>query len=282
MSSSNYQNSNKYFRSCIQIPECLWFSSTHVPQLLDDLVRASRVLHWPREVRVYRGTGVSRGVRPTTWERSLKNWELHIPCFVGFFCGGNALGLVPASLPHALGYTCTFCAPTSPSPITIPWRSCACAHSRVRDHGESCTSVHSHGKLPCMPCRLWCTYSKIDTLKPLAKSSALFHSYLKNSEKMCTYLLIKTLATQHVVRNGHKSGMLIHFLWNPFLRVQHLTHSLPTCRFEHLTVQVYGNTLREPLLRSRRGESIMLIGFSRLPLLIVANGTVKWRAHDCD
>ena len=29
---------------------------------------------------------------------------------------GNTLGLVPASLPHALGYACTFYAPTSPPP----------------------------------------------------------------------------------------------------------------------------------------------------------------------
>ena len=36
------------------------------------------------EVRVYRGTGVSRGVRRTTWERSLKIWELEIPCFKAF------------------------------------------------------------------------------------------------------------------------------------------------------------------------------------------------------
>ena len=68
------------------------------------------------EVRVYRGTGVSRGVRRTTWDRSLKNWELRIPCFEEFFWGGNTLGLVPASLPHTLGYACTFYAPTSPPP----------------------------------------------------------------------------------------------------------------------------------------------------------------------
>ena len=67
------------------------------------------------EVRVYRGTGVSRGVRRTTWDRSLENWELQIPCFEEFFWGGNTLGLVPASLRHTLGYACTFYAPTSPS-----------------------------------------------------------------------------------------------------------------------------------------------------------------------
>ena len=69
------------------------------------------------EVRVYLGTGVSRRVRRTTWESSLKNWEFQIPCFEEFFWGGNTLGLVPASLPHALGYACTFYAPTSPPPI---------------------------------------------------------------------------------------------------------------------------------------------------------------------
>ena len=68
------------------------------------------------EVRVYRGTGVSRGVRRTTWDRSLKNWEPQIPCFEEFFWVGNTLGLVPASIPHTLGYACTFYAPTSPPP----------------------------------------------------------------------------------------------------------------------------------------------------------------------
>ena len=60
------------------------------------------------ERRVYRGTGVSRGVQPTTWERSLKIWELQIPCFEEFFWGGNTLGRIPASLPHTLGSACTF------------------------------------------------------------------------------------------------------------------------------------------------------------------------------
>ena len=65
---------------------------------------------------MYRGTGVSHGVLRTTWDRSLENWELQIPSFEEFFWGGNTLGLVPASLPHALGYACTFYAPTSPPP----------------------------------------------------------------------------------------------------------------------------------------------------------------------
>ena len=69
------------------------------------------------ELRVYRGTGVSRGVRRTTWERSLKTWELQISCFEEFLGGENVLGLVPASLPHTLGYACTFYAPTSPPPM---------------------------------------------------------------------------------------------------------------------------------------------------------------------
>ena len=79
-----------------------------------DAASGTRIGHG--EVRVYRGTGVSRGVRRTTWERSLKNWELQIPCFKEFFWGRNTLKLVPASLPHALGYACTFYAPTSPPP----------------------------------------------------------------------------------------------------------------------------------------------------------------------
>ena len=69
---------------------------------------------------VYRGTGVSRGVRPTTWERSLKKRELQIPCFEEFFWGENTLGLVPASVPHTLGYTCTLYTRTSPLPKQIP------------------------------------------------------------------------------------------------------------------------------------------------------------------
>ena len=77
-----------------------------------------------REVRVYRGTGVSRGVRRTTWERSLKIWELQIPCFEEFFWGGNTLGLVPASLPHTLGYACTFYTPTFPPPTKAARRGC--------------------------------------------------------------------------------------------------------------------------------------------------------------
>ena len=75
--------------------------------------------NWPpgsSTVRMYRGTGVSRGVRRTSWERSLKNWELQISCFQEFVDGENVLGLVPASLPHTLGYACTFYASTSPFP----------------------------------------------------------------------------------------------------------------------------------------------------------------------
>ena len=66
------------------------------------------------QVRVYRGTGVSRGVRRTTWERSQNNWELQISCFEELLGGENVLGLVPASLPHTLGYACTF---TPPLPL---------------------------------------------------------------------------------------------------------------------------------------------------------------------
>ena len=44
----------------------------------------------------------------------VKIWELQISCFEEFSVGENVLGLVPASLPHTLGYACTFYAPTSP------------------------------------------------------------------------------------------------------------------------------------------------------------------------
>ena len=73
------------------------------------------------EVRVYRGTGVSRGVRRTTWEGSLKIWELEIPYFKEFLWEGNTLGLFPASLPHTLGYAYTLYAPTSPLPMDAPF-----------------------------------------------------------------------------------------------------------------------------------------------------------------
>ena len=78
------------------------------------------------EVRVYRSTGVSCGVRRTTWERSLKIWELQISCFEDFLGGENVLGLVPASLPHTLGCACTFYAPTS-----FFWRSCRSSSVKI-------------------------------------------------------------------------------------------------------------------------------------------------------
>ena len=46
---------------------------------------------WPREVRVYRGTGVSREVRRTNWERSLKNWGLQIYACFNLDGGNSAL-----------------------------------------------------------------------------------------------------------------------------------------------------------------------------------------------
>ena len=72
------------------------------------------------EVRVYKGTGASRGVRRTTWERSLKKWELQIHSFKEFFWGGNTLGLVPSSHPRSPGYACTLSGHTSPLPSTTP------------------------------------------------------------------------------------------------------------------------------------------------------------------
>ena len=38
---------------------------------------------------MYSGTGVSCGVRRTTWERSPKNWELQIPCLKSFSGSGT-------------------------------------------------------------------------------------------------------------------------------------------------------------------------------------------------
>ena len=71
---------------------------------------------WPRG-----STGVQRyGCIPRSAANNLgeipKNWELQISCFEEFWGGENVLGLVPASLPHTLGYACTFYAPTSPPP----------------------------------------------------------------------------------------------------------------------------------------------------------------------
>ena len=62
---------------------------------------------------------MSRGVRPTTWERSLKNWELPFPCFVEFFSGKGTHW--DSSLPVSLTLWDTpalFTGPTSPSPST--------------------------------------------------------------------------------------------------------------------------------------------------------------------
>ena len=72
---------------------------------------------WPRG-----STGVQRyGCIPRSAAEQLardppKNWELQVSCFQEFWGGENVLRLVPASLPHALGYACTFYAPTSPPP----------------------------------------------------------------------------------------------------------------------------------------------------------------------
>ena len=52
---------------------------------------------------MYRGTGVSRGVQRTSWERSLKIGGSKSLCFEEFLGGENVLGLAPASLPHTLG-----------------------------------------------------------------------------------------------------------------------------------------------------------------------------------
>ena len=76
---------------------------------------------WPRG-----SMGVKRyGCIPRSAANNLgeipKNWELQISWFEEFLGGENVLGLVPASLPHTLGYACTFYAPTSPSPRNSFW-----------------------------------------------------------------------------------------------------------------------------------------------------------------
>ena len=71
------------------------------------------------EVRVYKGTGVSRGVERTTWERSLKKWELQIPCFKAFFSGDRSLwesGTRPFQSPSLSGIRLYFVRPHFPSP----------------------------------------------------------------------------------------------------------------------------------------------------------------------
>ena len=71
------------------------------------------------EVRVYRGTGVSRGVRRATWERSLKMWELQIPCFEEFLWGGT---LWDSSLPVSLTLWDTPALFTPPLPLPQVWQ----------------------------------------------------------------------------------------------------------------------------------------------------------------
>ena len=73
-------------------------------------------LYWPRG-----STGVQRyGCIPQSAANNLEEIPqklgLQTPCFEEFLGGGNVLGLVPAGLPHTLGYACTFYAPTSPPP----------------------------------------------------------------------------------------------------------------------------------------------------------------------
>ena len=84
--------------------------------------RKSRVVCGTREV-----AGICTGaVRPHLYpaecglqlgfERSLKKWEVQIPCFQQLHLGSNTLVLVNTGLPHALGYACTLYASHYPSP----------------------------------------------------------------------------------------------------------------------------------------------------------------------
>ena len=72
------------------------------------------------EVRVYRGTGVSRGVRRTTWERSLQNWELQISCFEELVFGWRErFGTRPSQSPSRFGIRLHFLRPHFPSPNNV-------------------------------------------------------------------------------------------------------------------------------------------------------------------
>ena len=68
------------------------------------------------------GAGVERyGCIPQSTANNLgeipRKWGLQMPYFEELFCGRNTLALVPASLPHTLGYACTLYTPTSPLTI---------------------------------------------------------------------------------------------------------------------------------------------------------------------
>ena len=65
-------------------------------------------------VQVYRGTGISRGVRRTTWDRSLKNWELQSLVLKSFSGEGT---LWDFSLPVSLTLWDTLALFTPPLPL---------------------------------------------------------------------------------------------------------------------------------------------------------------------
>ena len=68
------------------------------------------------EVRVYKGTGVSRGVRRTTWERSLKNGSSNSPVLKSFLLGRDHFGTRPFQSPSLSGIRLYFVRPHFPSP----------------------------------------------------------------------------------------------------------------------------------------------------------------------
>ena len=76
--------------------------------------RSSRALYLSEYGRAdfsEKSMGVSHGVRPTTCDISLEN-RANSLILKSFSEKGNALGLVPSSLPHTLGYACTVYNPT--------------------------------------------------------------------------------------------------------------------------------------------------------------------------
>ena len=77
------------------------------------------------KARVYRGTGVSRGVQPTIWERSLKFGSSSYPFFWRLFLGRKHRGTRPCQCPSHFGIRLYFLyAPTSPPLSKICQKIC--------------------------------------------------------------------------------------------------------------------------------------------------------------
>ena len=75
---------------------------------------AQSSLNWPRGSTGVERYGCIPGVGRPTWERSLKKWELQIPCFKAFFLGREHFGTRPPGEMAARNLT------KSPRPIPYP------------------------------------------------------------------------------------------------------------------------------------------------------------------